>query len=420
VFIILFFVAGINAFFIHSVKEVFILSVFFSNQQVKEFSQWRGPQRNGIYQEKGLLKVWPERGPEMLWSFEGLGSGHGNVGFSKDKIFILGMPDTIGILYAFDFSGKLLWKKEYGEEWHLNYIGSRSTPTVVDGRVYFESGQGVVYCYNEQTGAKIWSVDLLKKYNAKNITWGMAESLLIEGNRIFCTPGGKDNNIVALDRFSGETIWTSPGNHQPAAYCSPIFIKHNKTPLIITMTAESIIGVDAESGILYWQVPQIQSNKIHANSPVYSNGRIFCSSESGKDNSGIAALKLSEDGKTVNVEWRNLEFSNLKGGIIVKDGFIYGSRYLKKSWCCLDASNGKIKYTSGIFGDGSVIWADNLFYCYSQEGEMALVDANPSAFLLISRYKIPLGSDQHWAHPVIHQGRLYIRHGNALMVYKIK
>jgi outer membrane protein assembly factor BamB len=379
-----------------------------------------GPQRNGIYPEKGLLKVWPENGPGLLWSFEGLGAGHGSVGLSNDKIFILGTRDTIGVLYSFDYNGNLLWKKEYGLEWYETYPGSRSTPTVVGDKVYFESGQGLVYCYNGNTGEKIWSVDLLKKFNAKNITWGMAESLLIEGNRIFCTPGGKDYNLVALDRFSGETIWTTPGNRQSSAYCSPILIKHNNTSLIITMTAESIIGVDAESGQFYWQVPQFQGNNIHANTPVYSEGRIFCSSENAKSNSGLVALKLSEDGKSVNIEWRNENFRNLMGGIIVLNGFIYGSRYLKKTWSCIDASNGKIVYTSDKFGDGSIIMADGLFYCYSEIGEMALVAVNPSSFSVISRFQIPLGSEQHWSHPVIYKGTLYIRHGNALMAYNLK
>jgi outer membrane protein assembly factor BamB len=385
-----------------------------------QFSQWRGPQRNGIYPDKGLLKKWPKNGPDMLWSFEGLGAGHGNIGPGRDKIFILGMPDTTGVLYAFDYNGKLLWKKKYGPEWYETYNGPRSTPTVVDDMVYFESGQGTVFCYNGNTGDKIWSVDLLKRFDAKNITWGMAESILIEGDHLFCTPGGIDNNVVALNRFTGKTIWTSPGNHQPSAYCSPVFVKHNKISLIVTMTAESIIGVDAVTGQFYWQVPQYQGNKIHANSPVYSNGRIYCSSDNAESNSGLVALKLSDDGKSVHKEWRNENFKNLIGGIIVTDGYIYGSRYLKRSWCCLDASTGQILYTSDIFSDGNIIMADGLFYCYSEKGEIALVNANSSMFNVISRFKIPLGSDQHWSHPVINQGRLYVRHGNALMVYNLK
>ena len=382
--------------------------------------QWRGPERNGIYSEKGLLEKWPEKGPEMLWSFEGLGAGHGSVGLAKDKIFILGMPDTTGVLYAFDYNGKLLWKKQYGLEWHENYTGTRSTPVIIDNFVYFESGMGTIYCYNANTGEKVWSVDLLKQFDAKNITWGMAESLLIVGERLYCTPGGKVNNIVALNRFTGKTIWTSPGNGQPSAYCSPVLVKHNKTTLIVTMTAESIVGVDAFTGQFYWQVPQFQGNKIHANTPVYSNGIIYCSSDNDKTNCGIVALRLSDDGKSVTIRWRNEKFKNLMGGIIVKDGYIYGSMYRKGLWCCLDITDGRIIYSSDLLWDGNIIFADGMFYCYSEKGEMALISATPSSFSVISKYQITMGADQHWSHPVMYQGRLYLRHGNALMAYNLK
>jgi outer membrane protein assembly factor BamB len=383
-------------------------------------SQWRGPNRNGIYNETGLLQKWPAQGPELLWSFEGLGAGHGNVGIGKDKMFILGMPDSTGVLYAFDFKGKLLWNKSYGKEWYENYTGPRSTPTVVGDLVYFVSGQGVVYCYSEKNGDLKWSVNLITEFSGRNNTWGIAESALIDGNTLYCTPGGIDNNIVALNRFTGATIWTSRGNSQPSAYCSPILVKHNGTSLIVTMTAESIVGVDAVTGEFYWQVPQFQTNKIHANTPVYLNGVIYCSSDYAKSNAGMIALKLSDDGKSVETGWRNEDIKNLMGGIIVTDGHIYGSIYRKGLWFCVNAITGKVLYTSNKFGDGNIIMADGHMYCYSEKGEVALVSANPLSFTVINSFKVPLGTDQHWAHPVINNGRLYIRHGNALMVYKIK
>ena len=385
-----------------------------------QLSQWRGPGRNGIYSESGLLQKWPVQGPELLWSFEGLGAGHGNVGIGKDKMFILGMPDTTGVLYAFDFKGKLLWGKNYGLEWHENYTGPRSTPTIVGDLVYFISGQGVVYCYKAINGALVWSIDMVKKFTGRNNTWGIAESVLIDGDILFCTPGGIENNIVALNRLTGTTIWTSPGNRQPSAYCSPILVKHNKTKLIVTMTAESIVGVDAVTGQFYWKVDQFQTNKIHANTPVHLNGIIYCSSDNAKTNFGLVALKLSYDGKSVSTLWRNEEFKNLIGGIIVTDSHIYGSMYRKGLWCCINTTTGKIIYSSNKFGDGNIIMADGRMYCYSEKGEMALVSADTSSFTVLSSFKVPLGSDQHWAHPVINEGRLYIRHGDALMVYKIK
>jgi outer membrane protein assembly factor BamB len=333
---------------------------------------------------------------------------------------VLGMPDTIGILYAFDYNGKLLWNRNYGPEWFENYTGPRSTPTIVGEYVYFISGQGTVYCYNGSTGDKVWSVDMLKKFDAKNITWGIAESVLIDGDRLFCTPGGTENNIVALNRFTGETIWTSPGNRQPSAYCSPILVKHNNTSLVVTMTAASIIGVDALTGQFYWQVPQFQVHMIHATSPVYSDGEIYCVSAWDKTNSGLLALKLSDDGKSVTTEWRNENFKNLMGGIIVTGGRIYGSMFRESKWCCIDATNGQVLYSSDKIGDGNIIMADGLFYWYSEKGEMALVSANEASFDVISKFQIQLGSDEHWSHPVIYKGRLYVRHGNALMAYNLK
>ena len=404
-------------------KNIFCLiavALLFSCKESTEISQWRGPDRDGKYPDTNLLKQWPEDGPDLLWSFEGLGEGHGNVGIGKDQLFICGMPDSMGVVYSFTMQGKLLWKKEYGLEWHKNYTGSRSTPTVVGDLVYFESGQGVVFCYNGKSGDLVWSVNLLEKFNAENIKWGMAESLLVDGNTIFCTPGGPENNVVALNRFNGKTVWTSKANGQPSAYCSPILVEHNNTRLIVTMTSESIIGLDAGTGESYWSVGQQQSNKIHANSPVYHEGKILCSSSSAKSpHSGTVQIQLSDDGKKVDVIWRREKITNLMGGFILNDGYIFGSLYKKSDWYCLNWKTGETQYISKDLNSGVIIFADGLFYCYNQKGEMALVDADEKEFKVISKFDVPLGTMQHWAHPVIDHGKLYIRHGNALMVYDI-
>ena len=389
------------------------------NKSKENPSQWRGLNRQGIYYETNLLKIWPKGGPELLWSYEGLGAGHSSVGVGDNRIFLNGMPDTLGVLYSFDLDGNFIWEKVYGEEWHKDYTGPRSTPIVFDDLVYLESGKGVVFCFNVFSGEIVWKVDLLKKYDSQNIQWGMAESLLIDGDRLICTPGGKDHNLVALNRFSGETVWTSKGFSEPAAYCSPVIVEHNNTRLIVTMTAESVIGIDANTGELFWRKEQRQGNYIHANTPVYSEGIIYCSSSSAKINGGLLALKLSENGKHVEQLWRNELYKNLMGGIVILDGVIYGSQYRKAEWYSIDALNGVEKLLSKDFGGGVIIYADGLFYCYSAKGELALVQIDSDDFIIKGRFDIQLGTDQHWAHPVIKNGRLYLRHGNALMVYNI-
>jgi outer membrane protein assembly factor BamB len=396
----------------------FVLITAWSNP-VNNFSEWRGPNRQGIFYETGLLKSWPENGPEMLWSVEGLGAGHSSVGIGHNRIFVNGMPDKIGVLYSFDLDGNLLWEKVYGTEWHQNYTGSRSTPVVAEGLVYLESGMGVVYCMDAFSGDIIWEVDLLNTFDAENIQWGMSETLLIDGDNIICTPGGEEYNVVALNRFTGETVWTSVGYGEPAAYCSPVLVEHNDIRLVVTMTATSVIGLDAGTGELYWRVEQMQRHKIHANSPVYSDGIIYCSSSSAPQSNGIVALKLSEDGKSVEQIWRNESFMNLMGGIVLIDGVIYGATYKKNEWSAIDTSTREKKILSEDFGYGVIIYADGLYYLYSVAGEVALVKMERNTFEIKGRFEVPLGTNQHWAHPVIKDKRLYIRHGNALMVYDI-
>lgn len=387
-------------------------------------SQWRGPNRDGIYQETHLLKEWPAEGPKMLWSFEGLGTGQGSVVVANEKVFVTGIIDTItseGFIFAFDTKGKLLWKKNYGKDWTGIFPGARSTPTVVDDLLYVESGNGSVHCLNALNGETVWSVDFLKDLQADSVQFGFSESLLIDGDKIYCTPGGKVNNMLALNRFTGKKIWSTPAFAEPASYCSPIVINHNGQHLVVNLTATSIIGLDAESGEMYWHIHQFQDNKIHANTPVYFDGKLLALSASKKDSSGLVMLQLSQDGKKAEIAWRNKEYTNLMGGFILKEGYVYGSGHIQPKWFCVDVKTGQTKYIAKDLGGGPVIYADGLFYCYAEkDGEMALAEGNPTQFRIISKFKVPLGTAQHWAHPVIANGKLYIRHNNALMVYDIK
>ena len=401
-----------------SLIAVFVF-IMVSCSDRSELSQWRGPDRDGKYPQTGLLKQWPEDGPQMLWSYEGLGAGHGSVSIAGDQIFVLGMPDTLGVIYSFDMDGNLLWKKEYGLEWYINYTGPRSSPTIIDELLYFVSGQGVAFCMEKESGEIKWEVDMFEKFGAQETSWGIAESPLIDGDQIILTPGGLEHNVVALDRFTGETIWTSKGNGEQSAYCSPILVEHNDTRLIVTMTAESVLGIDAANGDTYWRVAHKQGNKINANSPVYGAGRVYSASAQADTTEGHLMIQLSEDGKTAEVGWRNEELFNLLGGIILHEGSLYSSTYDKKEWFSIDAATGKLNYISDQVSGGALIFAEGLFYCYGTDGVLALVEADETNCRVISSFKIPLGTDQHWAHPVIHDQRLYVRHGDAIMCFDI-
>lgn len=399
--------------------NVFFCLVFLACSNQSNHSEWRGPNRMGIYYETGLLTNWPDSGPELLWSFESLGAGHSSVGIGNDMVYVNGMPDTLGVLYAFDLNGNLQWQKTYGPEWHINYTGARSTPVTVNDKVYLLSGMGVVYCFDGNTGNIIWQVDLIDKYQAENIRWGITETLLVDGEKLYCTPGGEKHNVIAINRFTGETIWTSEGFSEPSAYCSPVLVNHNNTKLILTMTASSAIGLDAETGQMYWRVEQNQGNKIHANSPLYNNGVVYFSSSSAKTNGGLLALKLSETGKEVTQLWRNESFKSLMGGIVMVNEKIYGSNYRSKEWYAINPADGSLTLLTDNFTNGVIVFADNHFYCYNEDGEMALVSVSDKDFPIRSKFTVLMGTKEHWAHPVIHNKRLYLRHGNALMVYDI-
>lgn len=402
-----------------------LIIVFLSACNAKEkSSQWRGPDRNGIYQEKDLLQSWTESGPEMIWSWEGLGYGHGSPAILNDKVYLTGIKDTVesmGTLFVFDKTGDLLWEKNYGKDFSLNFHGTRSTPTVVEDHVYIESGMGAVYCLNAQNGEEIWSIDFIADLGVDSvIQFGYSESVLIDGDKLFCVPGGKKNNVVALNRFTGELLWSSDGNGEIATYNSPILVNHNGLELIIAMTSGSVMGIDAQSGEMYWSMEQTQRNKIHANTPIYANGRLVVSSADPSATSGLVQLELSEDGKSVTEIWRNKKFRNLMGGLVKKDSCLYGSAYLKKDWQVINWYTGEQMVQNKELGGGSIIYADNRFYCYAErDGEIALVKASSNEFSILGKFKVPLGTKEHWARPVIKDGVLYIRHGDAIMAYNI-
>ena len=390
-----------------------------------QYSDWRGPNRDGIYPETGLLKQWPAEGPDLLWSYEELGFGHTAVAVSDHRVYLTGIKDSaqsMGTLFVLDTQGNLLWEKEYGKDFTNNFIGTRSTPVVVDDLIYIESGAGAVYCLQTENGEEVWSRDFIQDFGADSvIQFGYSESPLIDGDHLICVPGGKENNVVALNRFTGDIVWNSKGNGEEATYNSPILIEMGAQRLVIAMTAGSVMGIDAAIGEMYWQIEQTQQNKIHANTPLFADGRLLVSSADPTSTSGLVQIALLDEGKKAQVVWRDRKFRNLLGGLVRVDSCIYGSTAFGSDWRVISWNSGDTLVRNRDLGGGSIIFADKLFYCYTErEGEVALVEANPQKFEIISKFKVSLGSREHWARPVIHQGVLYIRHGEALMAYDIK
>jgi outer membrane protein assembly factor BamB len=383
----------------------------------QETAQWRGPGRDGIYPDKGLMNVWPANGPPLMWHYDSLGEGHSSAVVTSNRIYTAGILGGIGYLYCFDFSGKLLWKVPYGEEWVESWPGVRSTPVIFNGKIYQYSGFGKLICRKAETGAFVWSVDVLKDYQAPNIKWGVTENLLIDDNKLFCTAGGPEANVIALDPETGRLIWKSRGKGETSAYGSPAMIKLADKHILVAQTANSILGIDAKNGNLLWSHDQPNKYSVHANTPLYHDGYLYCVSGYGK---GGVMLKVANDGNSVQEVWRNTSIDNRMGGFVLVNGKIFGSDDSGKAWYCLDWKTGTNMYSEKITGRGNIIYADGRLYLYGDNGEVVLAEPLANSFKKVSAFMVPFGADQHWAHLVIGHGCLFVRHGGSLMGYDIR
>jgi outer membrane protein assembly factor BamB len=385
----------------------------------QEAAQWRGRNRDGIYSEGGLLQSWPAAGPTLLWHNDNIGEGFGSAAIvAHDMIYIAGAVGGKGSISAFALDGKLAWSTSYGDEFTESFPGARSTPMINAGKVYFMSGFGKIVCLSADKGALIWTVDIMKDFDAQNITWGLTENLLIEGDKLFCTAGGAKNNVIALNKNTGKLIWTSTGNSEKSAYCSPTLITVSARKILVTMTEKSILGIDAETGKKLWSYEQTNEWSVHANTPLYENGYLYCVSGYG---CGGVMLKLSADGTSVEKAWKNSDLDSRMGGMVLLNGKIYGLGDKIKGLHCIDWKTGKeLAFDKMNNKFGNIIAANGMLYTYDESGEVALIEPTLTGFKKVSGFKVPFGSNQHWAHLVIENGRLYIRHGNSLMVYDLR
>ena len=381
--------------------------------QAEDWNQFRGPQRSGVSSERGLLRQWLEEGPRLLWSFEGLGRGFASASVVDGVAYTTGMIDKAGHLFAIDAAGKLLWKTEYGPEWSKTYPGSRTTPTIDGDRIYIMSAHGRIACFERSSGALVWKVDTLEKFAGKNIRWGISECVLIHGDRVFCTPGGKDATMVALNKHTGETIWTTDGLSNPSAYCSPIIQRTGDTHVLLTMVQDLFVCVDSDTGKVLWSIPHETYNDISAVTPLADGRHAYFTSQL------IGGTKVElADGQPA---WANKALDCLQGGVVLVGETLFGSSARPEDWVCQDWNTGEVKFREKILDSkGAVIYADDRLYCYSEKGTLALLKFTESAAVVVSSFKITLGTHEHFAHPSLSNGRLYLRHGDTLMAFDVR
>ena len=403
---------------------ILLLTAFAPNVQSQKVSQWRGLNRNGIYYENNILKIWPQTGPELLWWSEVIGNGYAAPSITDDKLFINGEIDRVSYVFAFDLNGKQIWRTPngnefFGTDYSASFPGARSTPTVYGGLVYACSGLGRMACFDAVTGKEKWAINMVDDLGGKLNMFGYSESLVVDDKNVYCFPGGSVTNIAALDRFTGKTVWTSKALGDAVSFCSPIIIKIQQRDIIVTVSHEYLMGLDVKNGELLWSLKEdsVKLEGEYSNTPLYSDGFIYGVSGVEK---GIGAykLELSPDGKMIKEIWRNTSVKNAMGGFVKINNHLFSTSEDKKLKC-LDLRTG-IVVDSLRNLRGSLIFADNHFFCYNDNGVVNLIKVTGTKMEIVSKFKIEKGTKEHFSHPVISNGVLYVRHGKALMAYRIK
>lgn len=398
-------------------RFVVAFSLLASVAWAAESPQFRGPERDGIFPEEGLLTTWPEAGPDMLWSAEGLGESYASISVVDGHVYTTGLIEGRGFAFALTTDGKHVWKKDYGPEHSGNgYPGTRTTPTVDGEHLYLVSSMGKAVALKTKDGSLAWEVDLVERFGAVNLYFGISESPLVDGDNLILTPGGKDATVVALNKKTGATVWTSKGLGETSAYCNARIFDNGKIRQVITMVQKHMVGLDPANGTVLWRQPYPAEYDIHAVSPVFEGNRIYVSDGYGQ---GGRLFELAPAGSSVKELWHEEKLDIHHGGAVFLNGHIYGAAS-KGAWYVLKAETGEIVAEIPRLGKGAVVYADGLLYGYTEKGEVVLVNPDPKDFQKISSFKITKGSGQHWSHPVINQGVLYIRHGEVLMAFDVK
>ena len=396
------------------------------------FDGFRGPNRDGNFSdEKGLLKQWPEAGPQLLWETEAIGKGYSSPVVVGDRLYVTGMSEDQSqeVLHAFSLDGKLIYSTPYGKPFKGSYPETRTTPTINNGKAYVISGMGDVVCINCKDGKIVWNIDGLNTYASTTGNWGTAECPLVFDNKVIYSPGGNQTTVVALNKDTGKEIWKSPSINDKRNYTQPALINYKGKKQIVGGSCNYYYGINPETGEIEWKFggwapANSRFENIAPNGPVYNNGQILFAQGYGIN---TTTLKLEDDLKSVSLAWNNKDLSTHHGGYVLLDGVVYGSNWINNSngnWVAIDWATGKTLYSdawSGGKGKGSTVCADGMLYCYDERrGFVGLARPNKEHFDVVSEFRITKGSGPHWSHLVIHNGVLYVRHGEYLAAFKIK
>ena len=400
------------------IAAIALLATFTLSALASDWPQWRGPNRDGVSTEKGLLDEWPEGGPELLWKATGVGVGFSSVSVIGDRIYTMGDGKTASYVYCLSAkSGKIIWTSKRVGKTGGNYKGPRSTPTIDEGHVYALGQYGDLVCLKAETGAEIWRKSLTRDFGGRSGGWNYTESPLIDDGKVIITPGGKKGAVVALNKKTGKLIWQSKDFTDGAQYSSLIAREYGGERQYIQLTGANVVGLAADTGKVLWKAAR-KGRTATVSTPIFHDGHVFVSSSYGV---GCNGFKVSYTDKSFSAKqvYANKTISNHHGGCIRVGDYVYASS--SSRLVCVDLKTGKEMWKERSAGKGSIVVVDNKIILRTESGPISLVELSPNAYRQISKFSQPNRSRARaWPHPVVSNGVLYIRDQDILLAYNLK
>jgi len=383
------------------------------------WTQWRGAEGRGISQETNLLQQWPGNGPEQLWQNASLGKGYSSPIVVNGIIYITGDEDKQQMIYALNSDGSLKWKTANGFAWKQSYKGARSSCSYSNGKLYNTNAYGVLSCLNAADGKQLWSVNLLEKYQSRGGTWGIIEPTVIDNGTIYISISGKSGLAVALNQDSGEEVWVTPNTTEDDyTYSTPILAALNGVRQLISSGTKTAYGIDIKTGKLLWSFPHMFKGRMIATMPTVQSNAVFITNANAKG--GVSYRIDFKDGKPEKT-WEAPIGTSYAGGIIIQDNIIYGSRHQKSAgFIGINAQSGALLFEEEAAKNSgaSVIFADNRIYRQESNGTTYLMSSDSKGFKIHGEFSTGKVKD-FWAHPVIADGKLYLRYDNTLYCYNV-
>lgn len=383
-------------------------------QSAANWPQWRGPNRDGISKETGLLKQWPAEGPPLVWKASGAGGGYSSFSVANGKLYTMGLRGEREYVIAFDVAtGKEAWSTAHGSAFRNDRgDGPRGTPTVDGDRVYALGGDGDLTALDARTGKIIWSKNVLREFGGRNITWGISESPLVLGDKVLVNAGGPGASIVALNKANGSLIWKSQSDK--AGYSSAIPVEVNGTTQVVFFTGQRAVGLDAKDGRLLWEYGKPANNVANVATPIARANRVFISSDYG---TGGGVIEIKAD-NTAEELWFTKDMRNHHSSSVLIGDYLYG--FSSAILTAIRFDTGEIAWRDRSVGKGSLVYADGNLYCFSENGVVGLVEATPTGYKEKGRFRIAQGNLPTWTHPVVVGGRLYLRDQDTIYAYDVR